>query len=42
MLNISTYTMLRADVEGDIEKTFEATRCDNNIDNALLFSHFFL
>ena len=34
--------MLRADVEGDIEKAVEATRHDNNIDNDLLFSHFFL
>ena len=41
MLNLSTYLMLRADVEGDIEKTVEATRCDNNTDNALFFHIFF-
>ena len=41
MLNLSTYLMLRADVEGDIEKTVEATRCDNNTDNALFFFTFF-
>ena len=41
MLNISTYLMLRADVEGDFEKSVEATRYDNNTDNYLFFSHFF-